>query len=189
MDEAMFIAQLRDIRGLDGVSWWPPAPGWWLALLGLFLLGLLLWQIIRYFQRDWRDDARRQLKALRKRLGRDPGKEVLLEFSELMRRIAMARYRREDCAGLFGTDWLEWLQDHDPRRFDWPGQADLLLNFAYAPPDTQVDPARLRKLIRAARAWVDAELPAEAGESARGRYFTKWFRPGSWQRKLPAPPG
>ena len=30
------LSQLRDIRGLEDVSWWPLAPGWWI-LLGLCL--------------------------------------------------------------------------------------------------------------------------------------------------------
>ncbi|RLW54638.1 MAG: hypothetical protein B6D69_04845, partial [gamma proteobacterium symbiont of Stewartia floridana] len=28
---------LRDIRGIDTVSWWPLAPGWWLLLIGIVL--------------------------------------------------------------------------------------------------------------------------------------------------------
>ncbi|MGB0719658.1 MAG: DUF4381 domain-containing protein, partial [Bdellovibrionales bacterium] len=40
------LSRLRDIRGLEDVSWWPLAPGWWI-LLGLVLaivLGLVLFR-------------------------------------------------------------------------------------------------------------------------------------------------
>ena len=34
------VTQLRDIRGLDPVSWWPPATGWW--LLAALCIGLVV---------------------------------------------------------------------------------------------------------------------------------------------------
>jgi hypothetical protein len=46
-------------------------------------------------------------------------KPVATEFSELLRRIAMARHGRTACAGLHGEDWLAWLTEHDPKGFDW----------------------------------------------------------------------
>ena len=35
------LAELRGYHPPDPVSWWPPAPGWW--LLALLILGLLTW--------------------------------------------------------------------------------------------------------------------------------------------------
>lgn len=43
--------QLRDIRGLDAVSWWPPAPGWWIGALLLLLTLIGLFLLIRHFIR------------------------------------------------------------------------------------------------------------------------------------------
>lgn len=39
--------QLRDVHAPDAISWWPPAPGWWLLLaaaLGLLIFALLRWR-------------------------------------------------------------------------------------------------------------------------------------------------
>ena len=59
---------LRDIHGIDPASWWPPAVGWWLVLLGILLSFLLLWWLWR--QRTlfplgrWQKDARKRLQQL-----------------------------------------------------------------------------------------------------------------------------
>ena len=40
------LSQLRDIRGLDAISWWPLAPGWWgvAALVPALIAGLYLYR-------------------------------------------------------------------------------------------------------------------------------------------------
>lgn len=56
------LAQLRDIHPPLAVSWWPPAPGWWLlALIAVALVGAAL-----VLTRRWRQ--RRYLRAARKLL-------------------------------------------------------------------------------------------------------------------------
>ena len=139
------LSQLRDIRGLDPVSWWPPALGWWL-LAGLILLLLYLAWRYRASLRlrippipvlrigNWRWDAGRQLRDLRQRAGGQDPKQTAVELSELLRRIAMARLGREACAGLVGEGWLAWLAEQDPKGFDWRTRGRPLLDAPYAPP-------------------------------------------------------
>ncbi len=162
------VQSLRDIRDLDSVPWWPPAPGWW-VVLGLVVLIMLFirWRVrTRQFRRDeWRRDASHELKALRKGLrNRDP-KVVASELSELLRRIAMARCGRRDCAGLMGDEWLDWLHRHDPSGFDWRRRGRLLLKLPYAPSGHGVKWTELRWLINAALRWVAAEeIPPEKAQ-------------------------
>lgn len=152
---------LRDIRGIDAPSWWPPAPGWWLALLGLALAALLLWWWLRrrrlYPLGRWQQDARRQLLALRRRLKGEPAKPVAGELSQLLRRIAIARCGRTETAALTGEMWLDWLQHNDATGFPWREQGRLLLELPYAPPDHSADKATLARLIDAALHWVSEE--------------------------------
>ncbi len=124
------LSQLRDIRGLDPVSWWPPAAGWWLVAGAVLLLLVLAWRyraslrlrippipVLRIG--NWRWDAGRQLRDLRQRAAAQDAKQTAVELSELLRRVAMARLGRESCAGLVGESWLAWLAERDPKGFDW----------------------------------------------------------------------
>ena len=173
MNEA--VKQIRDIHGFDGVPWWPPGPGWWALAAGLILLTWLAWQwratlrlripIPVITLGDWRWDAARQLRGLRRQVKRDELglKEAAGSVSELLRRVAMARLGRAACAGLTGTDWLAWLAANDPNRFEWDQYGPLLLSAPYAPPKGQ-GPAGDRRadliaLIDAAHAWVASEKP------------------------------
>jgi hypothetical protein len=162
------IALLRDIHDIDPLSWWPPAPGWWLLALFLVLVALAAW---RWHERlslrlpipgitlgTWRWDAAAALRDLQRR-ARVTGdlKAILGELSELLRRIAMARRGRDACAGLTGTDWLDWLTEHDPRGFPWRERGHLLVAGPYAPASTLEKPARadVLALIEAAVTWVE----------------------------------
>jgi hypothetical protein len=151
------VSQLRDIRGLDPMPWWHIAPGWFVVAALLVLLSIFLyWWLSRPPKSRWQEEAERELRRLRKRLRRESNKNVLSDFSELLRRIAMAKHGRESCAGLYGEDWLQWLHEHDPKGFRWQDEARLLLNLAYAPPTTEVEPATVRKLLDATQVWVQA---------------------------------
>ncbi len=155
------VDQLRDIRGLDPVSWFPPAVGWWLIAVAVtvLILALLWWrdQRQRYPLGSWQKDAQRRLRALRRRLEEWDSKTVAGELSELLRRIAMARHGREACAGLAGDEWLAWLQARDPSDFDWNDRGRLLLELPYAPTGTPEHSDALRQLIDATQRWVFAK--------------------------------
>ena len=167
-------AQLRDIRDIDPVNWWPPAPGWLLlaalALLVLFLLFHLVRSLVRDPPGSWRREARRLLQDLRRRQRKQPPKQTAAELSELLRRIAIARFGRDGCAALSGHEWLEWLRDHDPNRFDWPRHGKLLLELPYAPTQEGKQTPALEQLIGAAMQMVSASR-----EDAT-RHGKKWFQ-------------
>ena len=155
---------LRDIHGLDSVSWLPLAPGWWyllgLVFAALLLLGIRYWLIYNGPWVGWRGDARRQLRQLKKALAKGEPREVADQLSELLRRIAMARSGRREAAGITGDAWLLWLEEHDDSGFDWRQRGQILLVAPYMPPAMTVQKDELAKLIRAAMRWVDAARPA-----------------------------
>lgn len=174
MNPESLVNRLRDIRELDTIPWWPPGPGWWLlaVAVGLLTLVLVKWHPVTatWSKRRilfWQRAATRQLRALRQRIGTTPAKDLASEFSELLRRIAMARCGRESCAGLSGRTWLSWLRDHDPAGFDWTGYADALIQAPYAPPGTAVNEATLQRLIDAAMVWTRRSVAECAAEENR----------------------
>jgi len=168
------VPQIRDIHGFEGVSWWPPGPGWWILAAGVIAAVVLAWRFRSVLRLripipvitlgDWRWDAARQLRALRRQVQRDELvlKEAAGAISELLRRIAMARLGRAACAGLTGPDWLAWLDANDPNRFAWAERGRMLLEVPYAPPrdkGTAEHRGDMIVLIDAAHDWVAAEAP------------------------------
>ena len=161
MSDPDISAHLRDIQGIDAVSAWPPAPGWWLLLAATIITIIIArFLIIHYKQKEhrqklsWRKDARRQLKFLKQKLDNTNGKATTSQLSELVRRIAIARFGRKPCAGLHGNNWLVWLTQHDPNNFDWENHGAALITLTYAPPDSKVDPAVVKTMINAALEWT-----------------------------------
>lgn len=146
--------QLMDIRGLDSIPWWPPAPGWWLGTLALLLTSIVLFLLIRHLFRyppgSWRWEAQAALRDLWRQRHRQSQKEVAAQLSELLRRISIARFGREKTASISGRAWLEWLKQSDPNGFDWSGRGAVLLDLPYAPEDRRAEPGELEALILAA---------------------------------------
>jgi hypothetical protein len=148
------LAQLYDIRGLGHISWWPLAPGWWGLLALMSLIGATIYWRRRRYWRSWKGDARRALDRLDAGLTDKNVRETAASLSTLLRRIAMQRHSRQECAGLWGEDWLRWLSKKDPSGFDWVTGAVLMVEAPYAPPGRNIPPRTLKGLISAAKKWV-----------------------------------
>src|SRR5690349_6593876 len=96
------LEQLHDIEGLDPISWWPLPLGWWIVIVVsalFFLLGV--WFLIKWitFNRSWKKDTLKKLAKLEKNLSDSTARETAVALSEYLRRIALKRYSRKECAG------------------------------------------------------------------------------------------
>lgn len=151
------LSRLYDIKGLDYISWWPLAPGWWallaLAVIALIVAGMVYRRRLAY-ARSWKGDAWRTLAALDAQLPDGDVQKVGATLSVLMRRVAMQCHSRQECAGLQGADWLRWLTAKDPAGFDWAVHGLLLIDAPYAPPGRHFSTKPLKILIDAARGWI-----------------------------------
>ena len=149
------LEQLHDIDGLDAISWWPLAIGWW-VLIGLgahsaqLRIGLcyVAWRVA--FKRSWKSDTFKKLAALeRKIFPMTTARKTAITLSEYLRRIALRRFSRKECAGLTGEAWLKWLAGHDPKKFDWEKKGDSFDRYSlrspevsrFSPPDERVNPS------------------------------------------------
>ena len=151
------LEQLHDIEGLDAISRWPLALGWWVLLaIGLLTVIVLCWLAFRWltFRRSWKNDTFKKLAKLESNLSDDNARETVIVLSEYLRRIALKRYSRKECAGLEGDAWLKWLAKEDLKKFDWTKKGTLLNEAPYAPEKYKLPANQIKELIHAARNWV-----------------------------------
>ncbi|MGE5152963.1 MAG: DUF4381 domain-containing protein [Bdellovibrio bacteriovorus] len=155
------LAGLRDWHLPEPVSWWPPAPGWWLvAGLSLILMAVAA--------RWWRARRRRtaplraalsELAALRSgREGERDGRRFAAQISGLLRRLALVLYPREQVAGLTGPAWLAFLDRTGGGGAFTRGPGQGLTEAPYRPgpsdPPAGREPGRLGDL---AERWIRAQ--------------------------------
>ena len=104
------LNQLKDVRLPQAVSWWPPAPGWW--VLAIILLSLLITVLVIFIARrsSLKYVALKELNRLRIQ---DSDKISILqlgtEISILLRRIIL-RSKNIDCPpNAQGEVWEQYL--------------------------------------------------------------------------------
>lgn len=151
------LDQIHDIDGLDAISWWPLTIGWWITIAFAIVLCVALICYIAYrlaFARSWKSDTLKKLTYLEKNLSNTSARETAIALSEYLRRIALRRFSRKECASLIGENWLIWLAKHDPKQFDWKTKGIFLINLPYAPENTTVAVEQVKDLIQAAKKWV-----------------------------------
>lgn len=109
MNTADPLARLRDVHLPEPVSWWPPAPGWWIvALVTLTVLILTVYFSRRHLRRTrYRRLALQELNDLMTREA--DNRKLLEEISALLRRVAIQAYGRQQVAPLSGAAWLAFL--------------------------------------------------------------------------------
>lgn len=95
------LENLRDIAVPPPVPWWPPAPGWWVAIA--ILTGALVALAYRGW-RSWQANAYR-----RAALGELQSATTVSQIAEILKRTALVAFPRIDTAALSGAAWCEWL--------------------------------------------------------------------------------
>lgn len=151
------MEDLIDIEGLDQIGYWPLAFGWWIILaVSILLLGIAIVFTYRRFKynRSWQAQARKRLKNLQKELPNGDFKQIMQRLSVEMRKIAMQKTKREECASLTGKQWLAWLEQHDPKGYKWRANGKLLTDVQYMRNSEIADATPINELIDAALQWV-----------------------------------
>ena len=114
MSEENPLVNLKDIHLPPPVSFWPPAPGWWilavLLILSLFIGGV--WFYRQYKKKKPKTEALRILKDLQIFYQNSHDELVSLRnLSNLLRRTALTYYDNDTVASLQGSLWLEFLDE------------------------------------------------------------------------------
>ena len=132
---------LRDIHLPEPVSWWPPAPGWWLLLMlgAITIAGIVLFKHIRK-RRLLKRTALTELESIRRQYHDNHDRVQLVKaLSALMRRASISFYQRADSASLTGTAWLQHLDNTAQRKEFEKGSGNILATAPYLPADSRVD--------------------------------------------------
>ena len=105
---------LRDIHLPAGISWWPPAPGWWVVagvMVSLAVLGV--WYYRRYQARCLQRTALLALEKIQAQYDKEPDDRKMIQaLSIWLRRVCISYYPVAEVAGLTGSDWLNFLDQH-----------------------------------------------------------------------------
>lgn len=119
MDSEELLSQLADIHLPEPVSFWPPAPGWWvLAVLLLIAVALLVRQLLKL--REKQKICQYALAELDRCLQHlaDSGTDLdearlhyINEVNSVLRRVALVHFPRSNVASLGGAAWVDFIRE------------------------------------------------------------------------------
>jgi len=90
---------------------WPLAAGWWvLIILLMVILGFASYKGYRYRQMKQQQNAiLSALETINKTLQRDKSSAAITQINQLLRRLALMHFPRQQVANLTGKQWLAFL--------------------------------------------------------------------------------
>ncbi len=126
-------AQLRDIHLPDPISWWPPAPGWWILLILIIASIYFIPHLIKKLKQiPLNKQAMTELKNIEKNYQTHQDKTRLVQaLSILLRRTCMSYTSRQKTASLTGTEWIKQLNTFTENNYFSDEVSKILLNAPY----------------------------------------------------------
>lgn len=119
MDSEELLSQLADIHLPEPVSFWPPAPGWWvLAVLLLIAVALLVRHLMKLLEKQKICQyALAELDRCLQHLS-DSGADqdaarlhYINEVNSVLRRVALVHFPRSNVASLGGAAWVDFIRE------------------------------------------------------------------------------
>ena len=145
------LVALKPLHDPAPISWWPPAPGWWLALLLVITVGFLLYWL-------WKKGAPQraalnELKVLE--INQQTPAMKAAELNKLLKRYALVSLPGAGAEALSGEAWLAFLDQHGGKAKFSNKTGQALLTLPYGD-----DLAFPDELFVMARQWIKANRPA-----------------------------
>jgi len=157
------LDQLQPLIVPPAVSFWPPAPGWWLLLLLLPLLGWGLWRLRHHLPTTRKADpavqpldplrlsALAELALLPKPYDGAPAGAWLQQINALLKRLCRNHYPYSQSHTLNGRKWLAFLDNRCPAAglTRWM----VLVEGAYKP-ECKLDDKAILGLTQSVETWI-----------------------------------
>jgi len=153
---------LKDIHLPDPVSWWPPAIGWWIALMLVLIICYVAYRGIKKLTRPViKKSAKVELNVLIDAYAEHQNKQQLLQdVSILLCRIGISYLPRNEVAGTVGRQWYEQLNGLASGNPLSPQTIDILCSAPYQS-HPAIDQNQLDALLDQVKKWL-ASLAREA---------------------------
>lgn len=146
------LAQLRNLASPDAVTFWPPAPGWWLLaiLLCVSLVLLIRKMKKRRVARAYRKEAMSELEThWQQFLASKDALLYLQTLAEILKRTALSGFPATGAASASGEKWLSFLDSSLPAKHALePFQSELGQMLISAPyrKNCEVDPQKVHEI-------------------------------------------
>ena len=150
--------ELRDIHLPDPISWWPPAPGWWL-IAGTILIIIAAVFLFRLYRKKQalKKQVRAEFEIIRAEFNKAQNSTVLVQsLSILLRRACISFYPRSEVASLTGKAWLQFLDDTGKEKEFLSEHGQLIATAPYLSDNTTID-FDTEKLILLCENWLKAQ--------------------------------
>jgi Domain of unknown function (DUF4381) len=152
------LDRLHDIVAPPSVPWWPPAPGWYgIATVILVLLLVFILRSIIHWQRNrYRREALAEFARQEKFLG-DPFRRsaALAALAELLKRVALTAFPREQVAALTGPAWFDFLDRTGSTTMFASDAGPILARATYDPlAATRLEEQEIRETAALVRHWI-----------------------------------
>ena len=143
------LSGLKDIRLPIEPSFWPLAKGWYLLFISIVILSILIFIFWKIYQNKPLPYALRELKKIKN----ENSNQSLKELSQLLKRVAMAKFGRDAIAPLHEDEWQEFILSVAPDVFTVK-QAEQLAYTVYNPNKKIAD----KKILISAEKWIKKVL-------------------------------
>lgn len=145
---------LRDIHLPEPISWWPPAPGWWLLLILAIGLAVFIPCFFRWLkEKPINTLAKKEFKIIEINFQEhQDGILLVRDISIFLRRVLMSYEGREKAASPTGDDWLDKLNALTPENYFKDSLGESLLQAPYQQ-QGHINP---QDLLKACNNWLVA---------------------------------
>jgi len=141
----------------DPVTWWPPAPGWWLAAFILLTgVGITAFLLYRHYARNrYRRAALQESRHIAATREHSEDNHALVSsLNQLLKRVALSVWPRETVAALHGNEWLAFL-DKTSRSNDFTaGPGQVFGDERFAPGESTLNQTEIEQLQRLVERWI-----------------------------------